>query len=368
MRRRLFLTILVAGAVCAQSLPTARQLEIEKLIGQEMAQQNMPAVSVAVAAGGELLWSNGYGMADLENYVPAKASTMYRTGSIAKPITAVAVMQLAEAGKIDLDAVIQRYVPAFPAKSSPVTVRQLLGHLGGIRHYESLEEVNSTRHYTDMLAAIKIFQNDPLVAEPGTRFHYTTYGYVLLGLAVEKASSLRFNDYLRQRVFAAAGMESTRQDHVYAIIPNRARGYAFSKTGQLQNCSLADTSNKIPGGGLISNAADLVRFALALRRGALVSKPANVEAMFTPQRMKDGKTHNYGLGWSLDKLEGRKLVAHTGGQQGVSTIVLMLPKEGVAVSLMSNLERANLRELARKIARVLLEIPPRELTRNLTAR
>jgi len=368
MERRLLLAILAAQGIHGQTLPSPRRNEIERLISQEMAHQNIPAVSVAVAAGGELLWTAGYGMADLENYVPAKASTMYRTGSVAKPITAAAVMQLAEAGKIELDAPVQRYVPAFPSKGAAITIRHLLGHLGGIRHYESVEEVNSTRHYTDLLSAIKLFQNDPLVAEPGSRFHYTTYGYVLLGLAVEKASGLRFMDYLRQRIFSVAGMEKTRQDHVFAIIPNRARGYAFSKTGQLQNCSLADTSNKIPGGGLISTAEDLARFALALRRGALVARPANLEAMFTPQRLKDGKTHNYGLGWSLDKLDGRRLVAHTGGQQGVSTILLMLPKEGVVVSLMCNLELANLRELARRIARVLVEIPSSELTRNLTAR
>ena len=214
-------------------LPPARQQEIEKLVAQEMSRQNLPGLSIAVAVNGELAWSAGYGLADLENFVPAKALTMYRLASVSKPITAVAVMQLSEAGKIDLDHSIRRYVPTFPAKPWTITVRQLLGHLGGIRHYENSEEINSTRHYPDMLSPLKIFQNDPLVAEPGTRFHYSTYGYVLLGEAVESAAGQRYLDYVRSRVFVPAGMERIRQDHVFAVIPHRARGYVINSGGQL---------------------------------------------------------------------------------------------------------------------------------------
>ena len=165
------LAVSALSSLSAQGLlPPARQQEIEKLVAQEMSRQNMPGLSIAVAVNGELTWSAGYGLADLENLVPAKALTMYRLASVSKPITAVAVMQLSEAGKIDLDHSIRRYVPTFPAKPWTITVRQLLGHLGGIRHYENSEEINSTRHYPDMLSPLKIFQNDPLVAEPGDAF------------------------------------------------------------------------------------------------------------------------------------------------------------------------------------------------------
>ena len=355
--------LLAALPLVAQGLPPARQQEIEKLITQEMTRQSIPAVSVAVAAGGEVLWTAGYGMADVENFVPARASTVYRTGSVAKPMTAVAVMQLVEAGKIDLDAPIHRYLPTFPHKPWPITIRQLLGHLGGIRHYSSVEEMNSTRHYRDLDSALRIFQDDPLLAEPGTRYTYSTFGYVLLGAAVEHASGMRYVDYLRQRIFQPAGMERTRQDHLYAIIPNRARGYAMNSNGQLQNCSLADTSNKIPGGGLVSTAEDLVRFALALRKGSLV-KSSTVEQMFQPQRLKDGRVSNYGLGWFILSNEGRRIVGHTGGQQGVSTMLGMMPREGIAVALMCNLEKGELQDLSLRIARLLIDVRTRpELTR-----
>ncbi len=354
---RLVVVLSAAAALLAQGLPPARQADIERLITQEMSRQSIPGISVAVAAGGgDIVWSNGYGFSDLENYVPAKAATVYRLGSISKPITAVAVLELWEAGKLDLDAPIQRYVPSFPKKEWPVSARQLLAHLGGVRHYENLEEINSTRHYTDLAAPLKIFQDDPLVAEPGTKFNYTTFGYVLLGAAVEGASSMRYMEYLRQRIFAPAGMDHMRADHVYAIIPNRARGYSMSGSGQIQNCNLADTSNKIPGGGLSSTADDLVRFVLALRKHTLL-KHSTDEMMFSPQKLKDGRVSNYGLGWNISALDGRKQVSHGGGQQGVTTLLAMLPADGVAVALMCNLEKAELREVSNRIARVLLEVP-----------
>jgi CubicO group peptidase (beta-lactamase class C family) len=360
---RLAVSILSVSLIGAQTLPMARQQDIEKLITHEMARQSIPGLSVSVATGGDVVWTAGYGLSDVENFVPAKATTVYRLASISKPITATAILQLVEAGKIDLEAPIQRYVPTFPRKPWPITVRQLLSHLGGIRHYEALEEENSTRHYGDLLSPLRVFQNDPLVAEPGTKFHYTTFGYALLGAALENVSSMRYMDYLRQRIFAPSRMERIRQDHVFAIIPNRARGYILNGTGQVQNCSLADTSNKIPGGGLASTAEDIVRFGLAVRKGALL-KPATLEMMFAPQKLRDGRLNNYGLGWALRLLDNRKVVAHTGGQQGVSTILLLMPRENVVVGLLCNLEKADLRELANRIARVLWETPARELSRS----
>lgn len=371
--RACLLAIFALASLGAEVLPPARQQEIEKLVAQEMSRQNMPGLSIAVATGGELAWSAGYGLADLENFVPAKALTMYRLASVSKPITAVAVMQLSEAGKIDLDHSIRRYVPTFPAKPWTITVRQLLGHLGGIRHYESGEEINSTRHYPDMLSPLKIFQNDPLVAEPGARFHYSTYGYVLLGEAIESAAGQRYLDYVRSHIFVPAGMERIRQDHVFAVIPNRARGYVINSGGQLQNCSLADTSNKVAGGGLIGNVEDLVHFASAVRAGRLL-KGGSVDAMFTQQKTNDGKPSLYGLGWNVTTLDGRKLVSHTGGQQGTSTILVMLPREGVVVAVMTNLEKAQLRELSTRVVRQLIDLPyskrksGEQLTTTLTAR
>lgn len=326
-----------------------------------MSRANIPGLSVALASAGEIVYTAGFGLADVENYVPAKAQTVYRTASIAKVMTAVGIMQLVEAGKLSLDAPIQRYVPAFPAKPWTITVRQLLNHQSGIRHYRNQDEIDSTRHFPDLLPALRLFQNDPLAGEPGTLVRYTTYGYVLLGAAIELAAGQRYLEYLRQHIFVPAGMERTRQDHLYSLVPNRAHGYTLTRAGVLQNCALADTSNKIPGGGLLSTPEDLVRFALAFRRGALL-RNGYADMMMLPSKLKDGRATNLGLGWKLTAVDGRKAVWHDGGQQGVSTILLLLPKEGVAIALMCNLERAALRDLATRIADLLVDVVPQHDT------
>lgn len=366
LAQALFLLVLALAPATAQSpagLPAATLDRIERAISAEMSQQSIPGLSAAVAADHRVVWSDGFGLADLENYVPAKSTTVYRLGSISKSITAVAVLQLAERGRLDLDAPIQRYCPSFPQKPWPITARQLLAHLGGIRHYQGPEEFNSTRHYTQISDTLEIFKNDPLLHEPGTRFSYTTYGYNLLGCAIEGASGMKYLDFVRENIFVPAGMDRMRADDVYEIIPNRAQGYRRTSTGRLLNSALADTSNKMPGGGLCSTVIDLVKFAIAVQTGKLVKK-TTLEQMFSPQRTRDGQLAGinrngqfigYGLGWFISERGGRKEVWHTGGQQRVSTILYMQPGERFAVALMTNLEEARLIDLARRIADIVLQ-------------
>jgi serine beta-lactamase-like protein LACTB, mitochondrial len=329
---------------------------IEKEITAAMSRQNIPGMSVAVVVGQKLVWSNGYGLADLENFVPAKARTAYRLGSISKPITAAAVMQLVERGKIDLDAPIQKYCPAFPAKQWPVTARHLLGHTAGVRHYNSDAEFASTRHYNGVVEGLELFKGDPLLFEPGTKFSYTTHGYSVLGCAVEGASGMKFDEYVRQNLFKPAGMDRMQVDDLFAIIPNRAQGYQKNQSGELRNSGLADTSYKLPGGGFISTVEDLARFAIAMQTGALLKKET-LDQMWAKQKTRDGKETPYGLGWTITERNGMKEVAHGGAQQRVSTFLYLIPEKGIAVAVMSNLEGVGgaLNNLSRQIADVLLQ-------------
>jgi len=364
MRRglRVLLTLTVTTFLVAQrpsgphvgfsafgQLASARLTEIERAIRAEMQRQKIPGLSIALVTEHRLRWAKGFGYADLENSVPATEQTVYRLASISKTITAVAVMQLAERGKLDLDAPIQRYCPAFPEKPWPITARQLLAHVSGIRHYKRPEEITSTRHYTRIVDTLEIFKDDPLEHEPGARFTYTTYGYNVLGCAIEGASGMSYLDYVREHIFRPAGMDRARDDNVFAIIPHRAQGYRRTPSGELQNSPLADTSNKIPGGGLCSTVLDLARFAIALQQGKLLRRET-LEPMWTPQKTRDGRETSYGLGWSLSEYRGRREVFHTGGQPRVSTLLYMRPEDRLAVVLMSNLEGARLLDLARRIA------------------
>lgn len=352
--RRFVLTLIavmvVSAALARMGIPPLWGPSVHRAVTAEMARLKIPGLSVAVAANGKLRWSTGYGLADVENQVAARPDTIYRWASISKPVTAVAVMQLAEQGKIDLDAPIQTYLPTFPTKPWPITPRQLLAHLGGIRHYKG-DERDSTRRYARFRDAFEVFQNNPLVCEPGTKHSYSTYGYNLLGGIVEDAAGEPFIGYLRDHIFRPAGMTHVRADAVEALIPHRARGYVKSSSGELKNSRLANLSNKTPGGGLCGTADDAVRFALALQSGKLLSR-ATRESLWTRQKTRDGRSIDYGLGWCLSKRNGRREVWHSGHTTQSSTLLYMLPDQKFAIALMANLEDAPLIELARKIAAI----------------
>ena len=348
MLRRTVLLALGALPVCAQLTPelTAR---IDRLVSSQMAKESIPGLSVAVAVNGELRWQQGYGFQDLENFVPATAQTVYRLGSISKPVTAVAAMQLWEQGKLDLHSPVQRYVPSFPTKpEGTVTTGLLLAHLGGIRHYGNNAELDTVTHYNDVGEALEIFRNDPLVAEPGTKYSYSTYGYNLAGAAVQAAASERFHDYVRRRISEPAGLTTLRDDNRWEIIPHRTRFYSKRENGTVYNSGLTDTSNKIPGGGMIASAGDIARFALAVRGGVLV-KQATLETMWAPQRLKDGRVSSYGYGWVIQERGGQRVVGHSGGQQGCSTMLLMNTATGTVVVVMANMDQVGAAPLASAI-------------------
>jgi CubicO group peptidase (beta-lactamase class C family) len=277
---------------------------IETTVELERAAREVPALAVACARKGKTIFEQAFGKTDLENDVAARPESRFRTASVAKPMTAVAVMQLVEGAKLELDAPIRKYCPAFPEKPWPVTVRQLLGHLGGIRHYQKKGEAQGKEQYLSLQDSLEIFKDDPLVSEPGTKYHYTTYGYTLLGCAIEAASGLGYADYMRQHVWGPAGMAHTCLDQHHLLISGRARGYmklseaihrglpdalqAMTTPGQFCNASLHDTSMKVPGGGLLSTAGDLARFGLAMLDDRLV-RPETRELMWAAQSTRDGK-------------------------------------------------------------------------------
>jgi serine beta-lactamase-like protein LACTB, mitochondrial len=346
----LLLFTVEAVAQNTSAIPTEKIKKLESAISATMSKENIPGMSVAIVVDKRLAWANGYGLADMENFVPAKASTVYRLASISKTITSVAAMQLVERGKLDLDAPVQKYCPAFPQKQWPVTVRQVLGHLGGIRHYLAKDFPENTRHFTTINDSLTFFKDDPLVHEPGSKYLYSSYGYNLLGCVIEGASGVSYLDYVRDNVFKPALMNRIREDDVAAIIANRAQGYVKTRSGELKNSELADTSYKIPGGGFCSTVEDLAQFAIALQTGKLL-KPESLNQAWTKQKTRDGKETTYGLGWQLSERNGVREVSHGGNQARVTTYFYMLPERGFAVVMMMNLEGVGSRtELARQIA------------------
>jgi CubicO group peptidase (beta-lactamase class C family) len=319
---------------------------VEPPVRAAMAAQGVPGMSCAIAVKGQVLYAAGYGFADLENDVPATAKTVYRLASISKPVTAVLLMQIAERGDLDLDAAVHSIVPEWPVKRWPVTSRQLLGHLGGVRHY--LLEGESTRRYQDQLAGLARFAKDPLLHEPGTKFLYSTYGYNLLAAVVETHYEAPFGRVLQERLAKPCRAPSLQADDQRRLIKHRAQGYR-RWGGKLGNSELMDSSYKLGGGGLCSSAPDLARFGAALLAGRLVKKETLVE-MWSVQHTRAGKGTGYGLGFGVAVRDGQQLVGHSGAQSRVSTMLSMLPADEIVVVLMSNLEGTKLRPVARGIA------------------
>jgi serine beta-lactamase-like protein LACTB len=323
----------------------------------------VPGIAAAVVVNGEEAWSEGFGMADLENNVPVTPQTLFRLASISKSITATAAMQLWEQGKLDLEAPLQKYCPAFPEKQWPITTRQLLSHLGGIRHYRSDSpedlEVSNTKHFDDPIAGgIQFFANDPLVAKPGTKFNYSTQGFTLVGCAIESAAKEKYVDFVRTNIFARAGMSHTQWDDRYALIPHRTRFYSKAKTGQVVNADFLDASYKIPGGGWLSSADDMAAFEVAILADRLV-KRASRDVMWTPQRASAPQVaeegHNgYALGWGVGDAAGVPDVGHGGGQQGTSTFIMLAPEQRAGVVVLINMDGQDASGLATDLMKILV--------------
>ena len=338
MQMKSIVLVFGAFAVLAQPVSTKRLKRVEEAVETERVRQGVVGLTAAVAARGTTRWVGAFGKADLENDVTTKTGTLFRTGSLSKPLTAVAALQLWERGRLDLDAPVQKYVPAFPEKPWRITVRMLLGHLGGIRHYRG-EEIDSTRHYLDLREPLRIFSADALAHQPRTKYLYSSYGYNLAGAAVEAAAGVPFLDFLRENVLTVAKMEATRDDNARDIVAHRTRWYSRTADGRVINAPLADTSNKIPGGGMLTTAEDLLRFAAAWEQEKLL-KPATMRMQTERQKLADGGTTGYGLGWNVSMVAGRNAISHSGSQQGCKTILAMFPELKLTVAVLTNSDYA----------------------------
>jgi len=325
--------------------------KFEKFAKDRMAMDRAPGLSIGFLKGDDI-WSEGFGYSDLENMVPAKPESAYRLASLTKTITAISVLQLVEAGKIDLDAEVQTYVPYFPRKKWPVTVRLLLGHLGGISHYKDYDVEGRIKVHKNTKEALAIFQDFDLVAEPGTKYSYSSYGYNLLGAVIEGASGQSYGDYIREHVFEPLGMSDSRLDDPSDLITNRVRGYRLVK-GEIKNSEYVDVSSRFAGGGTRSTVVDLLKYAQGIIEGKLL-KAETWKQMFTSMATKGGLFTGYGMGWGVRPWRGHFQVSHSGSQPETMTYLLIFPLENFAIAAASNLEGVNLMVYIRRLAELVL--------------
>ncbi|MBN1208860.1 MAG: serine hydrolase [Myxococcaceae bacterium] len=337
-----------------QAFPPELARALEARIQEQLEGRLVGGLSVGVVKG-ELAWTAGFGFRDVARRLRATPRTTYRTASIGKSFTAIAVLQLVEAGTVSLDDDIRKWVPDFPAKAWTVTVRQLLGHLGGVSHYRDPVKESRVTKRMNTAEAIAVFKDWPLVVEPGTEYAYTTYGYNLLGALVEKASGRPYGKYLRRKIFAPAGMRHAALDDFRTRDAWHAVGYR-PVDGTLAPSHRLDVSSRFGGGGTRASVVDLLAFGRAVMASTLV-KPETTRLMHAPMETKDGRLTDYGMGFATYPLRGHYVVAHAGGQPETSTFLLLIPAERLAIALAMNVEDqgALLREIYGSLVELLLE-------------
>lgn len=332
-----------------------KEIEIfEDFVRKQMEIDKIPGLSIGFMKD-DFIWTKGFGYADLENKTPATAESAYRLASNTKSMTAVAILQLVEQGKVDLDAEVQKYIPYFPKKKWPVTVRQLLGHLGGISHYRNYDVEGHIKEHKDTKDALAIFADFDLVAEPGTKYNYSSYGYNLLGAVIEGAAKQSYGDYLRENLWEPLGMSATYMDDPNEILPNRVRGYRLID-GEVKNSEFVDISSRFAAGGTRSTVVDLLKYAKGLSTEKVLTKES-IDLMYTSMATKDGHSIDYSMGWVATPLNGRFHVYHTGGQPETRTLLVNFPKENFYIALAYNLEGANLHVYSHRLAQLILDEP-----------
>jgi CubicO group peptidase (beta-lactamase class C family) len=328
------------------------------VVRARLAEQNLPGLSVAVGTGGDLVWAEGFGWADLENQVRVTPDTRFRIGNVSNTLTSAAVGLLLEKHRLTLDADIQMYVPEFPEKQWPVTLRQLMAHLAGVRNDAGDEEPLSER-CERTVDGLRRFADRPLLFEPGTRFRTSSYGWILVSAAVEAAAKEPFFTFTRTQIFEPLGMAATRADVASERIADRAIFYFPRFGGETRyGPELArdgDYSCFAGAGAFLSTPSDLVRFGMAVGSGTLL-QPATVEVLQTPQRLTSGEQTGYGLGWTLETVPlagGPTRMAGHGTRPdfiGGTATLMTFPDRGLVVAVMSNTSFADTSSLALGVA------------------
>jgi serine beta-lactamase-like protein LACTB, mitochondrial len=337
-------TLLLALGVCCLSGPGqihAQTLEgavheSRAIVDRFMAASSTPGLSIAVQLADSLVWAEAFGLANVEHGIPASTETLFRIGSISKPLTSAAVGLLHERGLLDLDESVQRYVPSFPEKEHPITTRQLGGHLSGLPHYSGQDLANFVS-YASVTEALDKFKDRPLLFPPGTRFQYSSFGYNLISAVVEGAAGVPFLTFMHDEVFQPLGMRNTVADDYRRIIPNRTGFYHRGPQGDLGHAPFTDNSDVWAGGGFLSTPSDLVTFGARLTRGDLLA-PETLEILFTAMATADGEPTAFGLGWLVGQNDdGEPMFSHGGAHFGATAYLLILPERELVMAVTTNM-------------------------------
>jgi len=292
-------------------------------------------ISVAIVHGGDTLLLRGYGRADIELNVRTPGHAVYEIGSVTKQFTAAAILQLRDRGKVDLDADLTAYLPPYPTAGHRVPVRRLLDHTSGIKGITEIPGFRTLR-VRDLPrdSAVALFAAEPFEFAPGEAMIYNNSAYFLLGLIIEKASGMSYEDYIEQRIFAPLGMKNSRYCSNTEVVERRAHGYDYE--GQtIRRAEYFNHRWPYAAGSLCSTAADLLTWLLALHGGKVLS-PRSYREMTSPARLNDGTELRYGMGVALGEDNGLQVIGHPGSIPGYASDARWYPGARLAVVVLMN--------------------------------
>ncbi|MCJ8321060.1 MAG: beta-lactamase family protein [Colwellia sp.] len=352
INRTLFFSVVLFSLSCHAN-------DIEKIAIQvfedAVLSPSVPGISVAVADKTGIKWAKGFGFANLEHKVPMTAETKMRIGSVAKVITTAALMRLYEKGLIDFNKDIRSYVPQWPEKHKKITLKQLVSHTSGIRHYKKGEFLNNG-DYKTTTDALDIFMQDELLFVPGQKFSYSTYAWTLVSAAMESAAGdVPFKSLIREQVLTPLNLSNTTFDDNDVIISNRQSSYSFNGDS-LVNAPEVFSSYKYAGGGFLATPSDVSMFAIAHTNQNYL-KSETLQKMFTKLKLTDESDSLFGIGWMIgfdryinkakkDKSNGAEFISlmkqhpnsvmHSGGSMGGVTMMILCLDHNHSVTVVKN--------------------------------
>jgi len=309
-----------------------------------------------VSRKGQIIYKKAFGMANMELNIPMQPDNVFRIGSISKQFTAVAILQLMEQGKLNLQDDITKFIPDYPTHGHKITIEHLLTHTSGIQSYTGMKEFGTiSRLDKTPEELIAFFKNQPMEFAPGTKWNYNNSGYFLLGYIIEKLSGKTYPEYVEENIFKPLGMTNSYYGSDSRIIKNRAAAYSKNEKGFI-NAEPLSMTLPYAAGSLQSTVEDLYKWNQAVQGYKLIKKES-LDKAFTSYILADGKKTGYGYGWGLGNLQGSQTIEHGGGIPGFLTQGIYLPKEDVFVAVFSNCDCNGPEDVAVKLGALAIGKP-----------
>ena len=316
--------------------------EVKSLLENLISKGNVMGVAAGYSVNGKIVDQGAAGYAIKKENKPFNVETKVRMGSIAKPMTALAVMQLVEQGLLNLDAPIQTYISDYPKhKKTQITTRHLLSHTSGIPGYKNGRESNTTQEYSSLYDALNLFKSRDLLFEPGTRYSYTTYGYTVLGVIIERVSGKTFEHYMQENIWNRAKMTHTGVEKFNIKIDAKSELYSRNNgKGKAKLAKENNLSNRIPAGGFYTTLEDMLKFGNAVLDNTFV-KESTLNLMREHHSLEK-ENNAYGFGWFLynPKPNEGAIIGHPGAQTGCTSFLFLVPEKKTVSVILANTSRA----------------------------